>query len=169
MVLIIMGVSGSGKTTVGRMLAELTGLPFSDADDFHSSHNIDKMKQSIPLTDADRKPWLDALARHISELNRAGGGVLACSALKEEYRVTLSRDGSESVLFVYLKGSKSAIRGRMSLRKGHFMQPGLLDSQFETLEEPSNALTVSAKKRPKQVCEAIIKALADRGLFKAAI
>jgi len=164
-----MGVSGCGKTTIGRMLAERIALPFFDADDFHPQHNIDKMKQAIALTDDDRAPWLNSLAQLISELSRGEGAVLACSALKEKYRVILAQGGKGEVLFVYLKGGMGIIQKRMKMRKGHFMQPVLLENQFDMLEEPCNAVTVSIDPGPEQICGEIINVLAGRGLIKAAL
>jgi len=164
MVFIIMGVSGSGKSTVGRMLAERISLPFYDGDDLHPRSNIDKMKNSTPLTDEDRKAWLKALARFISEANRDGGAVLACSALKKSYRGILSREGKEEVSFIYLKGGRRLIRARMRARKDHFMPSGLLDSQFDILEEPENSITAVIDRPPERICSDIMKELAGRGL-----
>jgi carbohydrate kinase (thermoresistant glucokinase family) len=159
MVYILMGVSGCGKTMIGRMLAGRMDLPFLDADDFHPAENINKMKQSVPLTDEDREAWLLSLAAKIVELNAAGGAVMACSSLKEKYRSVLSRNGKESVVFIYLKGSRHIIRERMKWRKGHFMPAELLDSQFDILEEPRGALTVSSDGDPEQVCREILAGL----------
>jgi gluconokinase len=169
MVFIIMGVSGCGKTTIGKMLAERIALPFFDADDFHPQHNIDKMKQTIALTDDDRVSWLNSLAQLISESNRGEGAVLACSALKEKYRAILSQGGEGKVLFVYLKGSMGIIQKRMEMRKGHFMQSALLENQFDILEEPRDAVTVSIDPAPEQICGEIINVLAGRGLIRAAL
>ena len=140
--IIVMGVSGSGKTSVGRSLAERLGWDFYDADDFHPPANIAKMAGGIPLDDSDRTPWLDSLNELISStLKEDRSGVLACSALKERYRLRLL-DGNDGVLLVYLKGNYDLIWSRMSGREGHYMKPHMLQSQFEALEEPSNALTV---------------------------
>ena len=137
-----MGVSGSGKTTVGTLLSKNYGWTFFDADDFHPPANIEKMAQGIPLTDADRIPWLDALRRLVDE-HRDSENVmlLACSALKQSYRERLG--GNEArVLWVYLKGSFALIEQRLQDRRGHYMSATLLTSQFATLEEPHNALVI---------------------------
>jgi gluconokinase len=134
--LIVMGVSGSGKTTIARALAERLGWRFADGDDFHPAANVAKMKAGHPLTDDDRWPWLRAIAAEIDRV-AAGGGhlVIACSALKRAYRDVLS-GGRDDVRFVFLDGSRELIARRMAARQNHFMPPGLLDSQFATLERP---------------------------------
>ncbi len=151
-----MGVSGCGKTTVGRMLAERLSMKFYDADDFHPQGNIDKIKNGIPLDDADRNPWLSKLAQHIAQWNRDKGAVLACSALKEKYRQILSWDGKEKVTFIYLEGNKDTIHDRMRKRDGHFFPVGLLDSQFSALEAPHDAITVRINKTPEEICVEIM-------------
>src|SRR5688500_14805605 len=139
---IVMGVSGSGKTEVGRSLAQHLGWDFYDADDFHPADNITKMAAGIPLDDSDRAPWLASLHALIStSLKKDQPGVLACSALKERYRQQLLA-GNDDVQLVYLKGSYELIWSRMSARKDHYMKPHMLRSQFETLEEPGNALVI---------------------------
>ncbi len=131
-----MGVSGSGKSTVGKALAEALGCPFMDGDDLHPAANIAKMTAGQPLTDEDRAPWLAAVAGWIDAQLAAGeGGVVACSALKAVYRRVLVQ-GRAQVRLVFLDGSKALIAERLAHRAGHFMPPGLLDSQFETLERP---------------------------------
>ena len=136
-----MGVSGSGKTTVGRLLARDVGWKHFDADDFHPATNIEKMKLGLPLNDADREPWLLSLCEVISScLERNERAVLSCSALKESYRSVLTID--ERVQLVYLQGSFELIKQRLSNRSGHYMNPALLDSQFDTLEEPANSLQI---------------------------
>lgn len=132
-----MGVSGSGKSTVGRALAERLGATFLDADDFHPAANIRKMRAGIPLDDADRAPWLDAVAAALGSPARPI--VLACSALKERYRERL-RQAAPDLVVVFLHGSPALLRQRMEERDGHFMPPGLLESQLRTLEAPENAL-----------------------------
>jgi gluconokinase len=140
--LIVMGVSGCGKSSVGKALAEQLGWDFYDADDFHPPENVSKMANGIPLTDSDRAPWLAALHDLISSsLAQDHPGVLACSALKERYRRQLLED-NEGVQLVYLKGSHELISSRMSTRKDHYMKPEMLQSQFDALEEPANALTI---------------------------
>lgn len=142
---LVMGVSGSGKSTVGAALARRAGVPFADADDFHPAANIAKMAAGIPLDDADRAPWLDLLASWLRE-HEVGGGVLSCSALKRSYRDRL-RDGAGRLLVVHLAGSPAVIARRQAARPGHFMPASLLASQFATLEplapdEPGAVLDV---------------------------
>jgi len=141
---VFMGISGSGKTTVARGVAERLGLPFADADDFHPAANIAKMSNGIPLTDADRLPWLRTLAAWLGERERHGeSSVLACSALRRSYRDIL-RGGAPGVFFVHLHGSADLIAERLRSRRGHFMPAGLLDSQLSALEplEPDEAGTM---------------------------
>lgn len=135
-VVVLMGVSGCGKSTIGDELARLAGWPFRDADSFHPPANIEKMSRSIPLEDEDRWPWLDAIGTWIGERLAGGGpGIVSCSALKRAYRTRIGarRPG---VRLVYLLGSQEMIAARLSARKDHFMPPGLLASQFAALEEP---------------------------------
>jgi len=134
--LIVMGVSGSGKSTIASTLAERLDWAFEDGDKFHPESNVAKMRAGHPLTDEDRWPWLEAIADEIGRVCKAGGHVvIACSALKRVYRDVLLR-GRDDVCFVFLDGSQALIADRLSRRKGHFMPPGLLDSQFRTLEPP---------------------------------
>ena len=140
--IIVMGVSGCGKSSVGKLLAEKLGWDFYDADDFHPSINVKKMADGIPLDDSDRAPWLALLHELISSsLKQNQPGVLACSALKERYRQQLM-EGNENIQLVYLKGNYDLIWSRMSTRREHYMQPEMLQSQFDALEEPVNALTM---------------------------
>lgn len=133
---IVMGVSGAGKSTVAKPLAERLDFPFLEGDDLHPKANVEKMHAGVPLTDADRAPWLAAIGRWIDQRAAAGeGGVVTCSALRRAYRDDL-RGGRPQVRIVYLKGSKALIAERLEHRAGHFMPPALLDSQFATLEEP---------------------------------
>jgi gluconokinase len=139
---LIMGVSGSGKTTVGKALAQKLGWDFFDADDFHPAENIAKMAARIPLNDSDRTPWLAALHQLLSstlESNRHP--ILACSALKQKYRAQLM-DGLAGLELVYLKGNYDLIWSRMSAREGHYMRPEMLQSQFAALEEPVDAFAI---------------------------
>lgn len=160
--IIVMGVSGSGKSTIGEIIAEHFGLAFRDGDSFHPPANVEKMRAGTPLTDEDRWPWLAAMASWIAE-NRAAGRsvVLACSALKRVYRDAL-RDGHGDVRFVFLDGSKAEIAPRMAARKGHYMPTSLLDSQLATLEPPGpdeNPVAVSIGGTPEAIAAAAIEGL----------
>lgn len=153
---IIMGVSGCGKSAVGRVLAQRLGLAFYDADDFHPKINIEKMANGFPLTDEDRNPWLENLHNMISvNLKKNCSGVLACSALKHNYRERLLLN-NPNVLIIYLKGSYELILARMSARTDHYMQPAMLKSQFDILEEPSDALMVDINHTVEEIVEMII-------------
>ena len=150
MIVIVMGTTGSGKTTIGTLLAQHVGWEFVDADDFHPPANVEKMKHGIPLTDADREPWLKVLHDKIVEWTGARRNVvLACSALKQSYRDELR--ASSDVKVVYLKGTYDLFSERVLARKGHFAKQDLLASQFATLEEPTDAITVSAAPAPEQI------------------
>ena len=155
MVILIMGVSGCGKTTIGAGVARALKVPFLDGDDLHSQVSISKMNKGIPLTDEDREPWLKRVAEKMGEME--GGGVVACSALKERYRRVLTGDSSFPVLLVYLKGKRETLCRRLRQRKSHFMPPDLLDSQLKALEEPENALTLSIDLSPETICKRIIQ------------
>ncbi len=157
MVILIMGVSGCGKTTVGKRVARLLNIPFLDADDLHPAANIQKMEKGLPLTDEDRVPWLKKVAEKMAKLEGQGSGVVACSALKERYRQVLTSDSSFPILLVYLKGTRDVLYRRLRQRKDHFMPPNLLDSQLKTLEEPRNALTLSIELTPEIICNRIIQ------------
>ncbi len=150
-----MGVSGSGKTTVGQRLAADLNWHFYDADDFHPQSNVDKMRQGIALTDADRDPWLAALLHLIQTLIRQGqSAVVAWSALKQAYRDRLRID-AERVRFVYLKGDPRLIRRRLDRRRDHFAKADLLASQFDALEEPEGVLVVDAAQPPGAIVDLI--------------
>jgi gluconokinase len=154
MVVVLMGVTGSGKTTIGRLLSRELGWTYYDADDFHSPANILKMRNGTPLTDDDRRPWLEMLSRLIREcLERGEQAVLACSALKESYRKFLLVD--DRVKLVYLKGDYYILQKRLSERRGHYMNPALLDSQLETLEEPASGLQVDISLSPDEIVKRI--------------
>jgi|TARA_Y100000034_G_scaffold93789_1_gene113554 6-phosphogluconate dehydrogenase len=131
-----MGVSGSGKTTVGKALASALGIPFYDADDFHPQDNIVKMDQGIPLQDLDRESWLETLSKNLTQWEAATGAVLACSALKEMYRTALNSGVNNDITWVYLYGRSELIKERMAGRRGHYFKPELLDSQLADLEPP---------------------------------
>jgi gluconokinase len=153
---IVMGVSGSGKTSVGKALAEHLGWDFYDADNFHPPENVSKMAKGIPLNDSDRVPWLASLHDLISSsLTQKRPGVLACSALKEWYRQQLL-EGNEGVQIIYLQGNYDLIWSRMSDRRDHYMKPHMLQSQFETLEEPTNALTIDISMSVDDIVQEII-------------
>lgn len=156
MILVLMGVSGSGKSTVGKILAQRLGWTFIEADDFHPTANVEKMRNGIPLTDDDRKPWLAAVRRRIDEAcERGENAVVACSALKHAYQEYLGHHAPQSVRYVHLRGSEEVIRERLAARKGHFMNPSLLHSQFETLEPPDHALVVDVAPPPDVIADTI--------------
>jgi gluconokinase len=151
-----MGVSGSGKTTVGQELAQRLGWAFYDADQFHPEENVAKMSSGVALNDNDRVPWLEALNKLIAQnLNENTSLVLACSALKERYRQQLARGHEEETKFVYLEGDFETIYTRM-LSRQHFMKPAMLQSQFATLEEPANAIVVDIRQSQDKVIEDIL-------------
>lgn len=156
--ILVMGVSGSGKTTIGTLLADTLHWQFQDADRFHSAANIAKMHHGLPLTDVDRLPWLLAMQHAIADWQQADmNTILACSALKAEYRQRLVQ--SSQVKQVYLKGSFALIQQRLNQRQGHYMKADLLQSQFDTLEEPSDALSIDIDQAPEAIVAAIRRSL----------
>ena len=158
-IVVLMGVTGAGKTTVGQQLAAALGWTLVEGDAFHPPANIAKMHRGEPLDDADRAPWLRATRQRIDELvASAQSAVIACSALKRAYREVLARDRPE-VTFVYLKASAALIAERLRHRAGHFMPPALLQSQLDTLEEPADGITVDAGPRPTTIVAAIRRRL----------
>jgi gluconokinase len=162
--LIIMGVSGSGKSLIGAMLAERLGGIFEDADDFHPASNKAKMSAGHPLTDEDRWPWYDILRKRILEMrSKTNHYLLACSALKQIYRDRLRNgDSEDQIEFVYLQGSPELLKERIGARKGHFMPATLLDSQLQTLEEPhEDSITVDVSGTPEEIVETVLKELQE--------
>lgn len=159
MIIILMGVAGAGKTTVGELLATDLNWPYYEGDTFHPPQNVAKMALGVPLTDEDRRPWLRRLRRLIEEtLEQGASAILGCSALKRAYRQQLCVD-DEAVKFVYLKGSYELIEDRLEDRQGHYMKSDLLASQFEALEEPQNALEVDIDQTPEAIVEEIKRTL----------
>jgi gluconokinase len=161
-VVIVMGVSGSGKSTIGSLMAGRLQWEFEDGDWFHPATNVEKMHKGIPLTDDDRWPWLRAIEAWIDKTGREGGhGVIACSVLKRRYRDILIADRAD-VRLVYLKGSEELVARRIATRHEHFMPPSLLHSQFAALEEPGpdeNPITISIEPRPSQIVTHILAVL----------
>jgi len=158
MIVIVMGVVGAGKTTIGRLLAQQSGWEFADADDFHPNSNVEKIRHGIPLTDEDRQPWLDRLRSAILQWIAEGRNVaLACSALKKKYRQQL--EAGAEVRFVYLKGSADLIAKRLRARHGHFADEHILASQFADLEVPESAITVEISQTPQQIVAEIRRKL----------
>ncbi len=157
-IIYIIGVSGCGKTTVGELLSEKTGIPFFDADDFHTMANKEKMKTRQPLNDEDRKGWLqklNALAMVHAELN---GAIIACSALKDKYRSVL-QNGIANTEWIFLQGNYEMIYERIKKREEHYMPADLLASQFETLEIPAAACTISIEKKTAEIVDIILQQL----------
>ncbi len=155
--IIVMGVSGSGKTTVGKLLAEKLGVDFYDADHYHPRENVAKMEKGEPLTDEDRWPWLQTLNTQMREWSE-NGAILGCSALKAEYRTVLQA-GLPHLRWVHLSGSRELILARMQARTDHFMPASLLDSQIATLEAPDDALVVDIDKQPVDIVDEILTRL----------
>lgn len=161
MVVVVMGVSGAGKTTVGRLLAAALGATFVEGDNYHPPANVEKMRRGVALGDAERWPWLERLSREIGVwLEQGRTVVLACSALRQSYRDTLAA-GRPGVVFVHLKGSEEVIRGRLALRRGHYMPPTLLASQFATLEAPNDAIVADVTGTPEQIAASVQARLAS--------
>ena len=152
----IMGVSGCGKSTIGKMLAKSFDIPFFDGDDYHPEANVKKMASGSPLNDDDRKGWLASL-NELAISNKNKGAVIACSALKKMYRTQLKENIEQQTNFVYLKGSFEEIHERLQQRKGHFMPVDLLKSQFDTLETPQDAITVSIQLTPQEIIKETLK------------
>jgi gluconokinase len=151
-IIVLMGVTGTGKSTVGKQLAGQLGWTFVEGDDFHPKANVEKMRRGIPLDDEDRKPWLDAIRKRLEQATEQGENVvLACSALKHSYQHYLADYAAKDVHFVCLFGSPELIRDRLAKRTGHFMNPALLASQFEALEPPEDAIRVDIGRLPPAI------------------
>ena len=160
--MVLMGVSGSGKTAVGTALAERLGIRYLDGDNFHPASNVAKMSRGQPLTDADRWPWLTQIGRQLAAA--MSPTIIGCSALKRAYRSHIAHEAGAPVLFIYLAGSREVIEARMKARKGHFMPAALLTSQFATLEPPGpdeNAITIDIDQPVEGVVDAIIAKLGE--------
>jgi gluconokinase len=162
MIIVLMGVAGSGKTTLGRLLSQKLQWPFYDADDFHPPANIEKMAAGVALTDDDRWPWLTNLRQKMKEENEAGrSAIFACSALKQSYRDFLT-DAGEEVRLVFLKGEAGLIERRIAGRTDHFMKAGMLASQLATLEEPQGCVTVDVSAPAEMIADEIVRALGKK-------
>ncbi|MDF4222086.1 gluconokinase [Maribacter sp. M208] len=157
-ILYLMGVSGSGKSTIGQLLAEKLQFPFFDGDSFHPEANVKKMSEGHPLNDDDRQGWLEKL-NEVGLENLATGAVIVCSSLKEKYRAILGKNLENKHQFVFLDGSFELIEARLNNRKNHYMPKGLLQSQFDDLETPKDALTVSIDQTPNEIVKEIIEKL----------
>lgn len=169
MIVVVMGVSGCGKSTVGRMIAERLGCAFRDGDEFHSEANRAKMHAGIPLNDDDRKPWLETIRAYMDETTAGGRSlVVACSALKERYRDVLRGAPSDSTAFVYLKGDFELLQNRLAARKDHFFNPALLRSQFDALEEPADAIVVDIALPPETAVQQAVEQLQARTAHRPA-
>ena len=155
LIYIVMGVSGCGKSTIGKLLATKLKAPFFDGDDFHPEANVQKMANGLPLTDKDRKGWLQKL-NEIAIEHKPSGTVIACSALKETYRNQLKQNLEKQMVFVYLKGTFEEIHARLKERQGHYMPIELLKSQFETLEPPEDAIHVSIYHSPDEIVSEVL-------------
>lgn len=163
MIIVVLGVSGSGKTTIGTLLADAIQCTFLEGDSLHSKENVEKMRHGIPLTDADRAPWLTAIRTHILKSFKRGENlVVGCSALKQQYREFLAQ--GVDINWVYLKGSAELIHSRMKHRPKHFMKANMLPSQLDALEEPSDAIVVDISPPPSVIVTQILAQLSrDRG------
>ncbi len=160
MIVLVMGVSGTGKSTIGRALASTLEADFLEADAFHSAANVAKMTSGVPLDDSDRWPWLDAIGRALDQAVMEGKRVvLACSALKQAYRDRLLKDGGRTGFTVFLKGEPDLIAARMSGRSGHYMPPTLLPSQLATLEPPTDAIVIDIAEGPEEILREILASL----------
>lgn len=157
-IMVIMGVSGCGKSTIGEKLSEITGIPFYDGDDFHPVENVEKMKSGVPLNSSDRFPWLQILALKIKEWKNKDGAILACSALKEKYRTILASK-HDAIVWIFLSGNQQLIQSRIEKRQGHFMKSDLLTSQFHDLEVPEYGIHIDISQSPDNIIAEIISKL----------
>jgi carbohydrate kinase (thermoresistant glucokinase family) len=164
-IVVVMGVAGAGKTTVGRLVASELGLPFHDADDFHPQRNREKMAAGIALSQRDRRPWLSELGRNVAVWETEGGAVLACSALRRQHREILGSAAPGQVAFVFLDADPEVIRARLATRTGHYMPVSLLDSQLEALEppRPGDAVIVCPDDTPIEIARSIVERLRSGG------
>ena len=155
MVIVLMGVSGCGKTTIGQQLFRQTGFPFFEGDEYHSAENVRKMSNGIPLTDEDRIPWIAALTAAVNA-DEASSHIIACSALTAFIRNLIVEQLKSPCRFFHLEGDFKLIEGRMSSREGHYMKSGMLASQFDALEAPDNVVTINIRRSPEEICEDIL-------------
>ncbi len=162
MILIVCGVSGTGKSTVGKLLAEKMKYSFFDADDFHPESNVKKMQSGVALNDKDRQPWLELLSTKLALWERNEGAVLACSALKESYRKVLAFQCKSEIRWVILNGSSVLLNERLNSRKGHYFAPKLLESQLNTLELPDYGLLVNIELTPEKIINKISQWLSEK-------
>ncbi len=162
MIFVVCGVSGVGKTTIGRLLAEALKIPFHDADDYHPASNLEKMSNGIPLDDGDRRPWLDTLASSLSVWEKEGGAVLACSALRECYRTLLGSRCSERIHWIVLHASEAVLADRVASRRGHFFDRQLLGSQLDALEIPDYGWLIDVQPSPQEIVNEILMRLRDK-------
>ncbi|BAU64057.1 carbohydrate kinase, thermoresistant glucokinase [Stanieria sp. NIES-3757] len=159
---IIMGVAGSGKSTVGKLLSQRLGWQFYDADDFHPPENLAKMSLGLPLSDRDREPWLDRLKQLIEQtINQGNSAILACSALKSSYRHFLTQNQKNDICWIYLRGDYELILTRIQQRQKHFFKEEILRSQFANLEEPTEALIIDVSMSPDAIVNTILTYLSD--------
>ncbi len=163
MSLVVCGVSGSGKTTIGKLLADALGMPFFDADDFHPPSNIEKMASGVPLDDRDRQSWLATLATNLSSWEKDGGAVLACSALKESHRAALGSCCDEQPNWVVLRASEAVLADRLASRKGHFFDKELLKSQLDVLEVPDYGWVIDSQAPPQEIVNDVLTRLRESG------